>query len=416
MVRTMAAIGVYFDGSGLGGTVGDEDLWADIVNWEGGLPNDKYLVLHHLLEYGWDDRLPALVSDLEAAVSEHVPAAPVTDGIRELLEIISDRGEEDRAVAIALVEEESVQEHTVDSSDVNGGSTQNINSEVTDEELLAAIRKGMGVETIEVGEVPASQDDGGESGAEEVSNTMEVDMKLNEAKKKEIIEGLVTNCSCPNNVPWKGKDRAALAAMSDESLVVMDECRKALANNGGQGPPRDGFQDAYGNYHVFNQATGRWETTPAHRPQPTPSPAMQPQQQPTQNQGTQTTPTAPVTVPPAPSRPKSMTEALEMFGSAEDKAVWNSAIQLHNQRKADIITQLMAHITDEGQRQQVFNFLNSKSYEELQMELVVHPPASTRQEEERPTANWFGAVGGPVVPQPTTEEALVSPVYNFGRN
>jgi GH24 family phage-related lysozyme (muramidase) len=25
-------------------------------------------------------------------------------------------------------------------------------------------------------------------------------------------------------------------------------------------------------------------------------------------------------------------------------------------------------------------------------------------------------VGGPVVPQPTTEEALVSPVYNFGRN
>jgi hypothetical protein len=113
MVRTMAAIGVYFDGSGLGGTVGDEDLWADIVNWEGGLPNDKYLVLHHLLEYGWDDRLPALVSDLEAAVSEHIPAAPVTDGIRELLEIISDRGEEDRAVAIALVEEESVQEQVM---------------------------------------------------------------------------------------------------------------------------------------------------------------------------------------------------------------------------------------------------------------------------------------------------------------
>lgn len=100
----MAQIGVYFDGSGLGGTVGDEGLWADIVNWEGELPDDEYLTLHHLMERGWEDQLPELEADLESAIEEHSPSAEVANGLAELLNIIQDRADGDEAAAIALVE------------------------------------------------------------------------------------------------------------------------------------------------------------------------------------------------------------------------------------------------------------------------------------------------------------------------
>lgn len=99
----MAEIGVYFDGSGLGGVVGDEGLWADIVNWEGELPGDEYPTIHHLMEQGWEDRLPELETDLRGAVGGHAPATEVANGLNELLSIIQDRAEGDEAAAIALV-------------------------------------------------------------------------------------------------------------------------------------------------------------------------------------------------------------------------------------------------------------------------------------------------------------------------
>jgi hypothetical protein len=100
----MADIAVYFDGSGLGGTVGSEDLWADVVGWESRLPNDQYLTLHHLVEQGWGDDLPALLEDLGTAISDHPPAGEVANGLDELVNIIEGRGDGDEAVAIALNE------------------------------------------------------------------------------------------------------------------------------------------------------------------------------------------------------------------------------------------------------------------------------------------------------------------------
>jgi hypothetical protein len=106
----MAEIGVYFDGSGLGGTVGGEGLWADIVTWEGQLPVDKYLTLHHLMESGWEDDLPALQQDLSDAMRENPPAGAVENGLQELLNILEGRAEGDEAVAIALNGEEGEEE------------------------------------------------------------------------------------------------------------------------------------------------------------------------------------------------------------------------------------------------------------------------------------------------------------------
>lgn len=98
----MADIAVYFDGSGLGGTVGNENLWTDIVNWEGGLPGDQYLTLHHLMEQGWEDDLPSLLEDLGTAISDHPPVGEVANGIEELVNLLELRTDGDEAVAIAL--------------------------------------------------------------------------------------------------------------------------------------------------------------------------------------------------------------------------------------------------------------------------------------------------------------------------
>jgi hypothetical protein len=100
----MADIAVYFDGSGLGGTVGNEDLWADVVGWESQLPNDSYLALHQLVESGWQDDLPTLLEDLGTAIADHPPAGEVANGLEELVNILEGRGDGDEAVAIALNE------------------------------------------------------------------------------------------------------------------------------------------------------------------------------------------------------------------------------------------------------------------------------------------------------------------------
>lgn len=129
----MADIGVYFDGSGLGGVVGDEGLWADVVNWEGELPGDHYPTIHHLIERGWEDDLPELKTDLEGAVREHAPARKVAKGIAELLSIIQDRADGDEAAAVALVDNGDGEEEEEPAT--NELSHQQISSQL--EKLLA---------------------------------------------------------------------------------------------------------------------------------------------------------------------------------------------------------------------------------------------------------------------------------------
>jgi hypothetical protein len=74
-----------------------------------------------------------------------------------------------------------------------------------------------------------------------------------------------------------------------------------------------------------------------------------------------------------------MTEALELFGTPEDKAVWNSAVQIHNQKKTDVLAALMAHITDTAQREAVYNFLKDKTIEELNLPSDAPPAGADEQ-------------------------------------
>jgi hypothetical protein len=140
----MADIAAYFDGSGLGGTVGGEGLWADIVTWEGQLSDDRYLTLHHLMESGWEDDLPALQQDLSDAMRENPPDGAVGGGLQELLDILEGRAEGDAAVAIALNGEEGEEEERTTNELSFANITRELERQLYDKYGRAAIATGGG--------------------------------------------------------------------------------------------------------------------------------------------------------------------------------------------------------------------------------------------------------------------------------
>lgn len=104
-----------------------------------------------------------------------------------------------------------------------------------------------------------------------------------------------------------------------------------------------------------------------------------------------------------------------MFGSPEEKAAWNAVLESQNRERMSIIEDLMQDLTDEGQRTEVFNYLNSLSVNHLQSIKIVKGSGQPRHQEQ-PALNFFGATGAPPSSAPVTqEEPLVCPVYSFGK-
>jgi hypothetical protein len=100
----MPDVVVYFDSSGAGGTLSTLDDWAGLVAWvDVDVPTDDYPCVHHLVENGWEDDLPALTAQLEDALAAHPPDTTDVEGVaRELLDVVESRAEEDTAVAIGV--------------------------------------------------------------------------------------------------------------------------------------------------------------------------------------------------------------------------------------------------------------------------------------------------------------------------
>jgi hypothetical protein len=207
------------------------------------------------------------------------------------------------------------------------------------------------------------------------------------------IRAAIMNSTCTCNgldVPWRGMTADQVGALTDNELRVYGKWldsltqaaeRAAVNNSGNKGNPA-GNAGGSGNAGSSGSGSGGY---------PPPAP------------------------PPAPVRPKSMMEALELFGTPEDKAVWNSAVQIHNQKKTDVLAALMAHITDTAQREAVYNFLKDKTIEELNYLQILHQPApannSGHQQQAPPI--YMGAVGPPPMPVGPDEEPLTTPVYNW---
>jgi hypothetical protein len=204
------------------------------------------------------------------------------------------------------------------------------------------------------------------------------------------IRAAIMNSTCTCNgldVPWRGMTADQVKALTDNELRVYGKWldsltqaaeRAAVSNSSGKGGS------------TGNSGSGGNSGGGGSGGYPPPAP------------------------PPAPVRPKSMTEALELFGTPEDKAVWNSAVQIHNQKKTDILAALMAHITDQAQREAVYNLLKDKTIEELNFLQILHQPApANNSSHQQAPPIYQGAAGPPPMPVGPDEEPLTTPVYNW---
>lgn len=236
---------------------------------------------------------------------------------------------------------------------------------------------------------------GSETAPAQTSNSEGTMSVLNADQRKVMIDGLVSNCGCQGQqTPWSGKDRAALEKLSDNELVIFDECRKTIENT----RKATKFVDAQGRAYQVN-SLGLLEAV-AQQTQPTPS---------TQTQTVNMNPA--LTIP----QPKPQT-AEEWLKNAppEIQATLNFAKQIETQHKAGVIGEIVNNARLEGAaRDAAINFLGQKSLEELNIMKMLSPPAPQPQNTQPPVVqNWAGIIGGPAPTAPTTnEEALESPNY-----
>lgn len=94
----MADALIYFDGSGLGGTI-PLASWQALGNWADTLPPAGYQSLLHLWEQGWEDNLAGLADELTRALRQGPPGA-AKDAAAELLDVLESRADSDGAVAV----------------------------------------------------------------------------------------------------------------------------------------------------------------------------------------------------------------------------------------------------------------------------------------------------------------------------
>lgn len=294
---------------------------------------------------------------------------------------------------------------------------------------------------------PVSNTYSGESPLE-TSEEAYMAVKLNDQQRKDIVNGLVANCNCPGNMPWKGKTPEQLNALSDEVLLVYQDTRQALVSNAG-GDIRDGFMDQLGNRHTFNKTTQAWETTPAATPvaQPvTNAQAFTPTNTPPfpgavhvpgvgwvmpltpqiMNQQPQIHPSSagyplpqnPVATAAPAAKPQT---AADWFKNAppEVQGLVQKAAQINATQKQGLVERLTANLSGDAKvaAEQIYGGMDVSHLEVLVANTVqAQTPAAPQN--EMPTLNFLGAGGAPAPTNyapPTEEEPLVAPKHSWGK-
>lgn len=176
--------------------------------------------------------------------------------------------------------------------------------------------------------------------------------------KTQMIDWLVANCSC-----WKGdKDKEVLNSFDEnkiKQLVAEVQANQTLATNHAQ------VVTALTNGFVINGAKVTYDATTgqfkaeAVNPTPTPTPQLL-----DIKVGT-----------PTPTNNKSFLELLNETGSEEDKATWNTAVQLAQEKKKALVNQLTANMKAEAKAaaETVYTAMKTVDLEKLVAALPVKP-------------------------------------------
>lgn len=62
--------------------------YGDVVKWVQKLPGDQYPELRHLVRYGWDNDVPAVLTQLESAIKASPPKGHNMTTCQGLLDLI----------------------------------------------------------------------------------------------------------------------------------------------------------------------------------------------------------------------------------------------------------------------------------------------------------------------------------------
>lgn len=208
-------------------------------------------------------------------------------------------------------------------------------------------------------------------------------MALTPEKKQAIVTGLTVNCTCPADMPWKGKDAAALNALSDDTLSAWDAVRNALA------------------------------TRPAHPPGTPSTPPGTPLP------GTPAPGPTPAPVPPTtPPRPQTMKEWQDL-APPEAQAIWNSLVEAANREKAALVERLTANAS-EAHKPALVALYGTMKPEQLHVLVNALPQqaggwAAPHGAPEMFLPHYLGAGPVPTTAPEPPRESLNLPVCNLGR-
>ena len=206
--------------------------------------------------------------------------------------------------------------------------------------------------------------------------TGDFDMPLNADQKKTISATLATNCSCGSiDMPWKGKSVDDLAGLPDDVLNGYYQIFRDVSNNPVLRGLRDGITDANGHKVSFNPTSNQFEVRLK-------DPAL-----------ANGVPVGNNMV----AKPANVREWLAIM-PPDAAPVWQTANELHDQAKRELIGRLTENMSPE-QRAQAEAVYNTMDPSHLKTLVAALPPKQQAQPTGNGTTpvaptNFFGAAGG----------------------
>jgi hypothetical protein len=235
--------------------------------------------------------------------------------------------------------------------------------------------------------------------------------RLSDDQKKQIRDELTANQNTSVGSVWKGVD---LKTLSDDALVAYHKMLK-------HGSQEIGVVHPDGSRTTYNQKTGQFE----HVPAPT---SPQNTQNGTGDKGscgckgqTNNEGQTPAQIPASiaaniqSGRPKSMTEALDQYGTPEEKAAWAATMNFMKQQTEAVLSQIIGNVQGEQERLAAYNLYKDMTLPQLQIVLSTMPkPQMTHN-----SGNLHNSYGLPLS-MPASQaaagpgiKALPTPTYNF---